>query len=218
MSTFQNDSNKSQQVYEASVEKLCLSLTSRQVSWVVSGFFLLSFCVFMAGYFLGQRKAIADFSCKIEQDSLGDAIFASFYSLYGGKDGSIELASDESSSPEGQSEPTQEVAQREPVEQSLGEIISGEQPVVAPESMDRYYAELIGFGNENAASAFVQRLQKETIPVQVKKRVSKTARGKQVVWYQVITDEFSDRASLLDLVKKIEQKEHLKGVNIQKGS
>jgi hypothetical protein len=48
----------------------------------------------------------------------------------------------------------------------------------------------------------------------VKKRVSKTARGKTVAWYQTVTGEFDNEEKLLEVLNLLKQKEHLKDVKI----
>lgn len=191
-------------------DAIVFTLTSRRFSWMVSGFLMLSFFIFMAGYFLGQRKVLADFSCKVEQESLGDAIFSSVYSLYTNRD-SMDSSDDEGSS---------EIVEATPELCDSQEVLEvnkhdEEVPLVQKsENSAQYYAELIGFGTETAAQSFAARMQKDGIPVNVKKRVSKTARGKQIAWYQVITEKFCETEPLLDLVRKLEKKEHLKA-NIQ---
>jgi uncharacterized protein YaaN involved in tellurite resistance len=45
-----------------------LYLTNRQVSWLTASIVMLSFCVFIAGYFLGQRKALEQFNEVMEQE------------------------------------------------------------------------------------------------------------------------------------------------------
>ncbi len=54
---------------------------NNQVSIIVAGLLLLSFFLFMGGYFLGQKNAITAFSNKIEQESFSDQIYSSMCSL-----------------------------------------------------------------------------------------------------------------------------------------
>ncbi len=219
---FQNNNDKGLSVPNEKSDTSSVVLSMRQVSWVVSGFLVLSFFIFMAGYFFGQRKFFADFTGKVEQESLGDMIFASLYTK-DSTDGTDEEGAGESAA----------VADEQVLSEN-GDVcdVMPEQDLVLaqaslieshPETINEtkeasgchYYAELVGFGTERAAQLFVERLQKDGISVDIKKRTSKTARGKLIAWYQVITPAFSDSACLLDLVKKLEKKEHLKGVTIQ---
>lgn len=50
-----------------------LYLTNRQVSWLTVSIVLLSFFIFIAGYFLGQRKAIEQFNELTDQNLVADA-------------------------------------------------------------------------------------------------------------------------------------------------
>lgn len=210
----------------------CLSLTPRQVSWVVSAFLLLSFFIFIAGYFLGQQRAITDFGGKIEQESLADAISASLYSR-----GDIKGNNNDQADEEMQVEPVSktvdgDLLEKEAVQpgsesrhEQVGHTSELATSVVQPEVLEktdivaadsrRYYAELIGFGTEQAAQAFVKRVKKSGIVVVSKKRLSKTARGKKIVWYQVVTEPYADQTALRDVVALLEKKEHLNGVSIQ---
>lgn len=205
-----NSDNKNRGEQEMPVDRAAVVLSARQVSWVVSGFLLLSFFIFMAGYFLGQRKVFADFTGKVEQESLGDMIFASLYTK-DSADGSDEEGGAEVAAA------VDEVAAADTIDtpEAPNESLLISNALLDEESASHYYAELIGFGTERAAQIFVERLQKDGILVEIKKRTSKTARGKLVAWYQVVTHEFNESAPLLDLVKKLEKKEHLKGVTIQ---
>jgi hypothetical protein len=210
-----------------------LLLTARQVSWIVSGFFLLCFFIFMAGYFLGQRSVVTDFTNKVEQESLGDSIFASLYSLNNATD--TDASEDDYESP---------AIETTGIKETLAALIAQDDAAQAWQEMDvetandllgvqvveegiknnettkmlpimNYYAELIGFGTLKSAHAFVDKLQKQGIVTLVKERVSKTVKGKRVVWYQVVTEPCGDQMALLELVKRLEKKEHLKDVHIQ---
>jgi hypothetical protein len=178
-----------------------VELTGRQVSLVLAFIVLLCFFSFIAGYFLGQRKVFERFSEKVEQDLLADAVASSMYSMYG----------------EGES-PDAEVAD-EPVAETEGanalksEDEDGGDQEEAP-AVALHYAELAGFGSLKAAHDFAQRLQHKDIEVEVKKRDSKTARGKIISWYQVVTKSHASKESLAQQVEQLKKEEHLKDVHI----
>jgi len=65
-----------------------------------------------------------------------------------------------------------------------------------------------------AAQQFAQKLARKEISVAVKKRQSRSARGKFVFWYQVHTEKFEDKSELEKLVARLEIEEKLKGVQI----
>lgn len=179
---------------------------NRRISWFVSLGILVCFFSFMAGYFIGQRKALERVAHTVEQDSLADQISSSLYSLYDTKvngeeaddvDVSGELALEMTSTNTG----------------ALSEEhVAGESAVVEPS--ERYYAQLVGFGTAKAANAFARRLQNKSMPVKVNTRRSKSAKGKIISWYQVVTHPFDTKDELETLVEKISKEERIKGVNI----
>ena len=158
-----------------------LYLTNRQVSWLTASIVLCSFFIFIAGYFLGQRKAIEQFNEAIDKDALTDSSYAHL---------SMHSESPENSALAPQVEP---VAQAEPTQ---------------------HYAQLIGFGTSRAADRFVDRLQQKNIPVKVVERHSKTAQGKEIIWYQVVTERFSKKDDLVVFTQKIKHEERLNDIRI----
>ena len=78
----------------------------------------------------------------------------------------------------------------------------------------KYYAELIGFGTLRCANKFAAKLKNRGFSVVVKKRRSKTSRGKTIVWYQVISEKFENKNDLIAFVDIIKEKERLKGIRI----
>jgi hypothetical protein len=203
-----------------------LMLTKQQTAWASSAVILFSFVIFMSGYFLGERKASQDFSYKVDQDVFADKISASMYALYDTK-GDIDesddqedsgsavaatlVASDEikeqiTATREQEIEASTEVAERE----------DNQTIIKAPTKPNskHYFAELIGFGTESAAQAFVKKLRSQKIPVKIAKRTSKTARGRALAWYQVITENFDSLPELKKLTDTLAKQERLKGVKV----
>lgn len=200
----------------------------RQTSWVLAGTLLLCFFVFIAGYFLGQKKVIERFTNKAEQDSLADKITSSIYSMYDTKAEVESLDSVEGNETPESEEPTamadggtseaseitvaqSEVKKIDPMQPTSKTAVNEIQDS-APQK--QYYAELVGFGSLKAAQEFAQRLESKKISVTVKKRESRTAKGKKIAWYQVITGHFKERSELMALVDRLKQEERLKGVHI----
>jgi hypothetical protein len=79
---------------------------------------------------------------------------------------------------------------------------------------EQYYAELVGFGSKARANLFCNRLKKHGIEVVLKKRRSRTSRGRNVDWYQAVTEKFDNKSDLVAFVDIIKDKENLKGVKI----
>ncbi len=161
-----------------------LYLTNRQVSWLTASIVLCSFFIFLAGYFLGQRKAIEQFNEAIDKDVLTDSAYAHLYTHY---------ESPKNSFPDPLVEPAESVKPPEP---------------------KQHYAQLIGFGTPRAADRFVDRLQQKNIPVKVVERHSKTAQGKEIIWYQVVTERFSKKDDLIVFTQKIKKEERLNDIRI----
>ena len=188
-------------------------LTSRHLSWLIASAIFLSFFVFMAGYFLGKKKGAEKFYQKVEQDSLADQISSSMYTLY-----------DVTGKTENPTQDEQEVAELDApqIDQKQSSSTATEIPVlvqatplVLAEPTQRFYAQLAGFGTLKTAEQFVQKLQKNHVAVKVNKRESKTAKGKVIYWYQVVTDMYPNKSELqatLELIKKVER---LKGIQIK---
>lgn len=208
-------------------DKSGVFLNGRRISWLVSSVIMVCFFVFISGYFLGKKKAVEKFYRKIEQDSFADHVYYSMCSMYD-KDGGEQ---------QGQSVAEQEM-HLEPgvaaIKQDADLSIASSKQEKTPEKKDskilvaenvsalkvtvqddsQFYAELIGFGTQRAARLFADKLLKDNVSVSVKKRKSKTARGKVITWYQVITGKFSDKGDLIALVDDISAQERLKDVRI----
>ena len=77
-----------------------------------------------------------------------------------------------------------------------------------------YYAPLIGFGSQKAAVTYVNRLMENGFPVELKLRSSKTAKGRVIRWYQIVTKPFASRNELEKIIATLGKKEHLTNVKI----
>ncbi len=161
-----------------------LYLTNRQVSFLTASIMLLAFFVFMAGYFLGQRKALERFNEVIDRE-VSENVIATHTDV-------VETHIVHNDSRLSQNEATSKI--------------------VVPEEL--YKAQLIGFGTSRAAHSFADKLQNKNMPVRVDERHSKTAQGKEIIWYQVTTEPFSDKQELLAFVEKVKKAERLKDIRI----
>jgi hypothetical protein len=153
-----------------------LYLTNRQVSWLTASIVVLAFCIFIAGYVLGQKKALEEYS------STGKGIFSSSY--------------------------VQVEGNKNPLEDELSASLNHES------ASKQYYAQLIGFGTLRAADKFAERLQQKNFPVKVVEKHSKTAQGKKIIWYQVVTETFDKKDDLIVFTQKIEKEERLNDIRI----
>ena len=160
-----------------------LYVSSRQVSWLTASLLLLSFFVFMAGYFFGQRKMLEHVHATADQEVLADTIYANACTACEPMATSVE-------------------------DETLAEAVG------ASSSPEEYYAQLIGFGTFRAAHKFVDRLKQKDMPVEVKERHSRTAQGKEIIWYQVVTEPFQQRDDLVAFVDTIKKEEKLHDIRI----
>lgn len=200
-------------------QKKGLCLDKHQTSRVVALLLIIACFIFVAGYFWGQRTAIDQLLNSVERDSFADQIQYSMCSMYDQKD-------DESSEPDavsGDDETEQGDSQRD------GETITDLASNTAPSTYaaeaekisdsqqknnKKYYAQLAGFGTERQAKVLVTRLEQKGIHVELKKRQSRTARGKMVPWYQVVTAQYASRSALDGAISSINKYEKLHGIHV----
>jgi len=183
-----------------------LYFSNRQIGWMLSFFMLTAFFIFMAGYFLGKKKAVEKFYNKVSQDSFSDSIYYSVCSMYDKNEAFVKQESTE----EEDLENCTVIAKQKKTRSESSKESKG------TKSTDKktYYAELIGFGTSRAATKFVDRLKKSGFSVMVKRRKSKTAKGRTIVWYQAITEKFDNKNDLIAFVDILKEKEKLKGIRI----
>lgn len=209
----------------------------RQVSWIVASIILANFCLFMGGYFLGQKNAITTFSNKLEQESFGDQIYSSMCALCDSQGETEETETAQDEQVDGQLIVAQDQKPTLTSDQiALGQTIDADKTSTSATAgkddneSDRvcndndagqdevqsaqYFAQLVGFGTARAAQQFAHRLSLKEIPVIVRKRQSRTARGRFISWYQVVTEKFDDRTELEAIIEKIEGEEKLNDVRI----
>ncbi len=203
-----------------------LFMPSRQLSMVLAAFLLVLFLSFMGGYFLGKKHIVDDFVLKVEQDSFADQIYSSLC-LLGDQDPEVLRAERD----EAEEQEDQQVAQGESSELSQGAAASqtalldvtqeqeeksleNNETIVKKPAGKQYYAQLVGFGSATAAQKFAAAMNKKKLPVRIKERESVSGKGKRKVWYQVVTQAFSDRNLLADLVDRIAKEGKIKGVQI----
>jgi len=200
-----------------------LFLNNRHMSWIISIALLLNFFLFMTGYFLGKKQAVDHLNYKIDQESLTDHVYSSMYALY---DSKVQTASSDNAEPGEEIEVAEADATSE--ESSLEQAVditaevktvddnTKNSPKIISVQQDgrEYSAQLVGFSSERTAQQFVQKLAQRDITAHIKQRPSKTAKGRTVYWYQVITESFTNKEELLKLVEKIKRREKLHDVRI----
>lgn len=182
-----------------------LFLHNRQVHCLMAGVCLTVLAIGGAAYFSGKRSVLLQHIQAIEyvahEDGVveGQTLLASF-------PGQAGMPIDTCHNQDAVTDNT--------FEQQVDIVNPVVQPDFLSESPEHYYAELVGFGSFKAATQCAERMQAHGFLVQVKKRMSKTARGKTIAWYQIITPLYDDKDSLSQQVTRIAKQERLKGVRI----
>ena len=179
-------------------------LTRRQISIFASFFILLCFVIFTIGYFWGKSTALEVYSKKIKQEEFADQFTHKAVSLFSNE--AINSINNKISE-------TEEQKGNIPVK--LVEKRDEDILIVQEKKTDKnYYAQLIGFGTLKHAQNFVDRLSLKGYHVLLKKRESRTAKGKIIKWYQVETERYNNKDELMEVVGKIRKLENLKDVRI----
>lgn len=205
-----------------------LFIPHKQTTWLTA-IFLLAFSVcFLLGYFWGYKCAVDSFLITTEQESFADKINYSLYTMNDLEIGEFETKEEDTNGSDGTDASDQledehketDFASEEQNEnnensacESLAQVVE-EIPASMTKMSKVYVAPLAGFGTLQAAQAFAKRIQTIDPYVVVKKRVSKTARGKTVAWYQAITGEFASEEDLQRVLDQLRQKEHLKDLQV----
>lgn len=183
-----------------------ITISKRQASILVALFLLLALSVFIIGYFLGKKSMLDSLADNFEQEiEKFDQSTVKLEELEGAPDISSvnqDFAFDDSRTKKEIKDPVAPAPKKE-VEKEQ------ETPVKA-------YAQLIGFGSKQSATAFKSRLDKKKIDVIIKTRSSRTAKGRKRFWYQAVTPVFDSFEKLEKTIKEIQKLEFIrtKDINI----
>ncbi len=237
---FEQDSKKSDSHSQVACQ--CKSthglyVRNRQLSWVVASVILMNFCLFVGGYFWGQKNAIDTFANRIDQENFSDQIYSSLCSLCETPEVEEDSESENLETQDARNanqtdadvdsqanalainQPNDTGRANQELAQSAnpdiqGESLPKENDQTAGVAQSEYYAQLVGFGSERNAQKFAQKLSRQEIPVVIRKRQSRTARGRFVSWYQVVTEKYNDRAELEALINRLAYEENISGIQI----
>ena len=181
-----------------------LFIPNRHLSLLIAGLLFLFFTIFMSGYFLGKKFMVKTFTQKIQEESFGDKIYATTLAMGDVNNEQTILSSEEN--------------------KKKSELVSTLNIVKEPDTIEKeeqlkdeklYYAQLCGFSTEKAAQKFADKLLSKNISVEVKKRMSKTAKGRVSYWYQVVTAPYNNKNDLSLLTDRLIREEKLKDVSIR---
>lgn len=170
----------------------------------------ISFFIFVAGYFLGKRHAMQKFVSKIGQEAFADQIQVALNKFF-----------DASKSPNDITDITESEPQEPVATEAVPLLTTQPNQVITPVVMTeqeknssiKYQGQLLG-GSQKIVRAFADRMARKGVTIEVKKRIGKTTRGKNIVWYQAVTPVFSNKADLDMLIASIQKTEKIDDINI----
>lgn len=185
--------------------------TEKQVTIAAVLLLLISFVSFVLGYYVGKNRDVLNITKEVIKDSFADQIAVSLYSAQKESlDNSSSVINNEADND------IMAMAKNNLGNENTQDTVCVEQLAKehVPNDLIYHYAQLIGFGTERAANQCAKRWQMQGFPVTIQKRTSQSAKGKQSFWYQIITQDYSDKNELENLVKKIKKQEKLSDIRI----
>lgn len=185
-------------------------LEKRTLSQTIVGLLGTLFFVFVAGYYLGKRVASHEFLETIEQETFADRISHSLHTLYAPH----KRSDDQKAAPE-QDDQEEADASTELVGQAALAESTPDTTTVANTEQPQYVAHLLG-GNLETTQKFSAQLKARGIETKLLKRESKTAGQNVVYWYQVVTERFTDKKKLENVVAQIKKIANLHDTKIVK--
>jgi len=195
---------------DSQCSKRGLHLEKKQLNRTIALLIITGVALFVGGYFWGQYAATEQVLNAVDRDSFADQIYYSMCSANEQKDEEEESA-EEAAETEGEDA-------SESSEESEGNADESKKSAGEPSSdsgtKKTYFAALAGFGQHKTAENYARRLKARGYPVHVAKRVSRSARGKTVAWYQVVTDDFTDRHEGERVVAQLRTQENLRSIQL----
>jgi hypothetical protein len=199
-----------------------LFVPNRHLSFLVAGLLFLFFGIFMTGYFWGKKNVVEQFAVQVEQDAFADQVYTSVIATATTDESFAPSAFAKADALESKQEiHTLLITDAEIIEAAPGLsinqeiVVENDTSLMAENSITRYYAQLIGFGTEKAAQAFVKKLSAKGIETEVRQRASKTVKGRTSHWYQVVTCAYANKDELVKLVDRITKEENIKDASIR---
>ena len=174
-------------------------LDRKQINQTIAVAIVVGIFLFLGGYFWGQHTAIDQVLNAVERDSFADQIYYSMCPANEAKEENTDTA---------------DTADEETEEQAPSEAQPQETPQPQVAESKKFFGELAGFGTHQNAQRCAHRLEQKGFKVQVVKRISKSARGRTVAWYQVTTEDFADKAIAEQTIARMKALERLGDVKI----
>jgi len=185
-----------------------LLFSNRQAGWVLAVVILVNCMSFVVGYFWGKKIAAQQACYAINRESFADKIYSAVCLHQGSPE-------DEQAAEEGDEENAAAPAtEGDGSPEQAQQLTDVQKPAMVEETPVQYSAQLVGFHAKPQAEQFVEKLRKKAIPVILKERVSRTARGRRVVWYQVIAGPYETREKITSVVAQLKKEEKIRDVRI----
>lgn len=189
-----------------------LLFSNRQASWVLAIVILVNGMSFVVGYFWGKKVAAEQACYAINRESFADKIYSAVCLHQGSPED--EQAAEEGEEESGAAPAAAVEAETEGTSEQAQQLTDAQKPAMVEETPVQYYAQLVGFHAKPQAEQFAEKLRKKAIPVILKERVSRTARGRRVVWYQVIAGPYQTREKITSVVAHLKKEEKIRDVRI----
>lgn len=186
-------------------KKDTLQLTQQQISQMLALSLVVTFFVFMAGFYWGKKSVIEPYIEQVSSDSLSDKVSYAFCTLY---DAEEEDEAESKEDTQGELNVSDNAVDQDAVQSSKLPI--------SPDNQDipLFVAQIAGFGTKRAAERCLENLKNNGFAVTMKSRKSETSKGKEIIWYQVVTEPVEDREQLSKLVDQIKKVAKVKDVPI----
>lgn len=217
-----------------------MTIDSQQVCWLLITILLVITGSFVSGYFWGHKKSADTMYTLISRDSLADQVYNSLCTVALNNDSEdtnndINDSNDNDDSDDadkddntnltvqGNNSNIQVAAGTDNTDAEHGDSDATDQDTSDSNSQNtqknldvrtQYYAQLAGFASLRAAEKFVGRASERNIAVLVRERLSHTSKGKSIVWYQVVTENYEDQDALNSVVAILTKEEKLHDVRI----
>ncbi len=202
-------------------QSVIFSMTKRQASLLVAAGFFIVFITFISGYFWGKSNAISQFCMSVEQSTFADRIYTSMCELSESEAPTTQdTVTQNSESPADIATAVDAESELEPeIIDQVESIDPNAEPQIVKHDVQInaepvHHGQLAGYGTMAQAQKFAQKLCKKGIPAKVETKTSKSSKGKTRSWYQVITQDYTDKAELESVVARITKEEKLRGVRI----
>ncbi len=171
-----------------------LFLAKKQASFCLAVGLICLLLSFLAGYFWGRRQPVADLSKELSSALL---------------DKTTQLNSLNNSAVTSASNDLVEL------NANSGTSVVQEQEISSALKADKqYYGTLLGFSSLKAAQKYLNKLQNLGYNLQIKTRHSRNSKNKLYTWYQIITEKFTDKTKLEQLMRELKQQENLQSTKI----